>query len=311
VTRPLRLGTRGSKLALIQAEEAKRRLAAADPALAVPDAIDLVVLKTSGDRIQDRALAELGGKGLFAKELEEALLDGRIDVAVHSLKDLPTFLPAGLLLGAVLPREDPRDALVAKGGAGSLSELPAGALVGTCSLRRQAQLLLRRPDLRVTLLRGNVDTRLRKLEAGDCDATLLAVAGLKRLGLAAVGRPLSPDEMLPAVAQGAIGLEIRATDLATARRLAAVNDPASWRRVGAERACLAALRGSCTTPVAVLAEEQGGRIALRALLALPDGTAPLAAASEGAAADYAAVGREAGLALRSRAGAAHLALLEP
>lgn len=306
----LRLGTRGSPLALAQAEETRRRLAAASAELAAPGAVEIVVVKTTGDRVQDRSLAEMGGKGLFVKEIEEALAECRIDVAVHSLKDLPTFLPSGLELVAVLPREDPRDGLVTLEGLASLDELPAGAVVGTCSLRRQAQVLLRRPDLKVVPLRGNVDTRLRRLEEGAFQATLLALAGLHRLGLAARARPLPPEVLLPAVAQGAIGLEIRAEDEATRARLAAVNDPATWRRVTAERACLAALRGSCTTPVGVLAEESGETLRLRALLLLPDGHQPLTVERKGAPADHLALGEAAGAALRAACGPEHLALLE-
>ena len=309
----VRLGTRGSPLALKQAEETRDRLAAAWPALAVPGAIELVVIKTSGDRVQDRPLAELGGKGLFAKEIEEALAARRIDIAVHSLKDLPTWLPDGLALAAVLPREDVRDALVTLDGLPGLEALPAGAVVGTCSLRRQAQLLLRRPDLRVVTLRGNVGTRLARLAEGACRATLLAVAGLNRLGLAERGRPLPTEHLLPAVAQGAIGLEIRADDAATAGLLAAINHAPTWQRVTAERACLAALRGSCTTPVAVLADlltgALGSGLRLRALLALPDGSQPLFLEQVGGA--PAALGLAVGSELRGRAGPAHLALLEP
>lgn len=308
--RPLRLGTRGSPLALVQAEETRRRLAAAVPALAAPGAIEIVTVKTSGDRIQDRPLYDLGGKGLFAKELEEALLDGRIDVAVHALKDLPTWLPDGLVLQATLPREDARDALVTLQGAETLDALPEGARLGTCSMRRQAQALMRRPDLEVVPLRGNVDTRLRKLAEGVCDATMLAVAGLSRLGIAEVGRPLSTAEMLPAVAQGAIGLEVRSRDEQVRAWLDSVNDAVTWRRIGAERACLAALRGSCTTPVAVLAEETSQGLGLRALLALPDGTLPLHEEASGDAGDFAAIGRQVGEALRGHATPEHLALLE-
>ena len=305
----LRLGTRGSPLALKQAEETRDRLAAAWPELALPGAIELVVIRTSGDRVQDRPLAELGGKGLFVKEIEEALLDDRIDVAVHSLKDLPTWLPDGLALAAALPRADVRDALVTLDGLPDITALPAGAVVGTCSLRRQAQLLMRRPDLRVVTLRGNVGTRLARLAEGACRATLLAMAGLERLGLADKGRPLPAEHLLPAVAQGAIGLEVRAGDDATRALLAAVGDAATWRRVSAERACLAALRGSCTTPVAVLADELGSGLRLRALLVLPDGSQPLFLEQVGDEAE--ALGSAVGAELRGRAGPAHLALLAP
>ena len=218
-----------------------------------------VVIRTTGDRVTDRPLAELGGKGLFCKELEAALLERRIDLAVHSIKDLPTWLPDGLMLAAVLPREDPRDVLIAPGGAG-LDALPPGAVIGSASLRRQAQLLARRPDLRVVNLRGNVGTRLRKLEAGEVDATLLALAGLKRLALMPAGAVILPPEvMLPAVGQGAIGLECRADDSATLRRC---SRRSTIRRAapacGAERALLAALDGSCHTPIAGFAEIADG-----------------------------------------------------
>ena len=249
----LKIGTRGSQLALAQAEEVRRRLAAAHDDLKPEGAVEIVVIKTSGDRIQDRALAEIGGKGLFTKEIEEALLEGAIDLAVHSMKDVPTWLPDGLEITTILPREDPRDALFA-GPVKSIAELPQGAVVGTSSLRRQAQVLMTRPDLEVVTLRGNVQTRLRKLAEGQVDATLLAVAGLKRLGQEEmIGAALAPEEMLPAVAQGAIGLETRIGDEAVAARLESLNDPVSERRVAAERACLEVLDGSCRTPFAALA----------------------------------------------------------
>ena len=208
----LRLGTRGSPLALAQANEVRARLAAVHPELSEQAAVEIVVITTTGDQVQDRTLAEIGGKGLFTKEIEEALLAGRIDAAVHSMKDVPTWLPEGLEISTILPREDPRDAIFSAGGQ-DLAGLPAGSVVGTASLRRQAQVLLARPDLKVVPLRGNVETRLRKLAEGQVDATLLAMAGLKRLGKAGeVSAVLAPEDMLPAVAQGAIGLEIRADD---------------------------------------------------------------------------------------------------
>ncbi len=308
--RPLRLGTRGSPLALKQAAETRERLIAAHPALAAPGAIETVVIRTTGDQVQDRALADIGGKGLFATEIEDALLAGRIDVAVHSLKDLPSWLPEGLALAAVLPREDPRDGLVTLDGLPDLRSLPAGAVVGTCSTRRQAQLLMLRPDLQIVPLRGNVGTRLQRLAEGYCRATLLALAGLKRLGLAERARPLPKEEMLPAVAQGAIGLEIRQDDSRTGALLATIGDPATARRVLAERACLAALRGSCTTPVAVHADEITGALRLRTLLVLPDGSQPLFLERAAALDEAEALGRSVGEDLRGRASPAHLALLE-
>jgi hydroxymethylbilane synthase len=307
---PLRLGTRGSALALAQTEELRRRLADACPALAVPGALETVVVRTTGDRVQDRPLSEIGGKGLFARELEQALLDRRIDVAVHSLKDLPSVLGELFRLSAVLERADPRDALVTREGLADFTLLPEGAVLGSSSLRRQAMALALRPDLKVRPLRGNVDTRLRKLDAGDYDALLLAQAGLDRLGLGTRGRAQPVERLLPAVAQGAIGLEIRAEDTATAALLAPVNHRPSWRAVTAERACLAALRGSCVTPVGVLAEIAGEAARLRACLILPDGSEPLAVEHRGSSEELPALAEDAGQELRRRAGPAHLALLE-
>jgi hydroxymethylbilane synthase len=300
--RPLRIGTRGSPLALAQARELQTRLAAAHPALAAPEAIEMVVIKTTGDKVQDRRLMEIGGKGLFTKEIEEALIDGRIDCAAHSTKDMQTWLPDGLVLGCFLPREDPRDALIAREGA-SLMSLPRGAVVGTSSLRRQAQVLALRPDLKVVPLRGNVETRLRKLEAGEADATLLALAGLKRIGLAErASAILSTEEMLPAVGQGAICIEIRADDERLRRLLAPLDDRATALCVTAERACLAELDGSCHTPIAALAElEEDESLRLRALIALPDGSSVHRDERRGPARDAEALGRAAGRALKARA----------
>ena len=307
----LRIGTRGSPLALAQAEETRDRLAAAHPVLAAPDAVEIVVIRTSGDKIQDRTLAEIGGKGLFVKEIDEALLEERIDLAVHSMKDLPTWLPPGVALAAVLPREDPRDALFAREG-GSLATLPAGAVVGTASLRRQAQVLLARPDLKIVPIRGNVGTRLAKLAEGQVDATLLAVAGLKRLGQAdKITAPLTPEEMLPAVAQGAIALEARADDTRVLDWLASLGDEETERRTAAERACLAVLDGSCRTPIAAYAEldAQGDGLWLRALVALPDGSQAHRTERRGARADAEALGQQAGDELRAAAGPAFFAAL--
>ncbi len=310
----LRLGTRGSPLALAQAQEVRARLAGAHPELAAEGAVEIVVIKTSGDKIQDRTLAEIGGKGLFTKEIEEALLEEAIDVAVHSMKDVPTWLPEGLEIAAVLPREDPRDAFFSNDGAG-LAELPAGAVVGTASLRRQAQVLMARPDLKVIPLRGNVGTRLRKLAEGQADATLLAVAGLKRLGEAdRITALLEPEEMLPAVAQGAIGLEVRAGDARTVRWLEALGHRDTAARIAAERACLEVLDGSCRTPIAALAELEGvelegAELRLRALVALPDGSQAHRAERRGPAAEAAALGRDAGAELRGAAGPAFFAAL--
>jgi hydroxymethylbilane synthase len=299
----LRIGTRGSALALLQAAELCRRLAGAHAALAAPQAIETVIIKTSGDKAGDRRLAEIGGKGLFTKEIEEALLARRIDIAVHSLKDLPSFLPDGLVLAAHLPREDPRDAWVSPRAA-QLGELPAGASVGTSSPRRRAQLLHRRPDLRILPLRGNVETRLKKLEAGAVEATVLALAGVKRLGLAdRITAVLEPEEMLPAAAQGAIGAESRADDAKTRDFLAAIDDAPTAARVTAERAVLAALGGSCRTPIAALAElGAGGALHLRAMIIRPDGSERLLTERRGDVAAGASLGADAGAELKRRAG---------
>ncbi|MEK9753886.1 MAG: hydroxymethylbilane synthase [Rhodospirillaceae bacterium] len=301
--RPLfRIGTRGSPLATAQTLEARDRLAAAVPALAGAGAMEVVEIKTSGDAILDRPLAEVGGKGLFTKELDAALLDGRIDIAVHSVKDVETFLPDGVVLAACLEREDPRDAFLSL-KAPSLAELLAGSVVGSASLRRQAQILNRRPDLKVTLIRGNVQTRLAKLADGACDATVLAVAGLNRLGMAEkASAVLSPEEMLPAVGQGAIGITCRADDTAALEFLAAVDHAESHIRVRAERALLAALDGSCRTPIGGLAEISGSRLRLRGLVAKADGSAMYETEREGALADAEALGDDAGRELRARAG---------
>jgi hydroxymethylbilane synthase len=299
----VRLGTRGSPLALAQAHDVQRRLQETHPELRPEGAVEVVVIKTTGDRVTDRALAEIGGKGLFTKEIEQALVDGRIDAAVHSMKDVPTWLPDGMALAAFLTREDVRDAFFSPHG-NALSELPSGALVGSASLRRQAQILNARPDLKVTLIRGNVDTRLRKLAEGQVDATLLAVAGLNRLGRSAdIQVHLSTEEMLPAVAQGAVGIEVRADDERTYGYVRALNDPETELRVTAERACLEVLDGSCRTPIAALAEiEDGDRIAFRALVAEPDGTKAWRASRAGGLGDAVALGRDAGTELRRAAG---------
>lgn len=266
----VRIGTRGSPLALAQASIVRDGLIASG--LAGPGEIETVVIKTSGDRIQDRSLADIGGKGLFTKEIEEALLAKRIDLAVHSLKDLPAWMPDGLVLAGVLKRADPRDALLSPSAA-TLAALPEGARVGTSSPRRRALLLHRRPDLTIVEMRGNVGTRLAKLEAGEADATLLAVAGLSRLGLTVPHAPLDPSEMLPAGGQGAIGVEIRADDPVAARLCAALTDADTASALEAERAFLAALDGSCRTPIAALATIEGSEVVLDGLVAHPEGEA--------------------------------------
>jgi hydroxymethylbilane synthase len=287
-----RIGTRGSPLALAQAHEVRDRLAAAHPGRDL--AVEIVVIRTEGDRVQDRTLAEIGGKGLFTKELEEALFDGRIDAAVHSMKDVPTWFPPGLGLGAILPREDPRDALISRTGAG-LDALAPGSVVGTAGLRRQAQILEHRPDLVVIPFRGNVQTRLAKLAAGEADATLLALAGLNRLGMAHVASEILPvSTMLPAVAQGAIGVETRLGDGGAAALLAPLICAETTIRVMAERAFLAVLDGSCRTPIAALAELADGRVRIMGKLLSPDGSRVLRAEADGPAAEAEAVGREAG-----------------
>lgn len=298
----LRIGTRGSPLALAQTHEVRDRLGAAHPALAQPGTIEIVVIKTTGDMVLDRTLAEIGGKGLFTKEIDEAMLAGRIDIAVHSMKDVATVLPDGIVLPCILPREDPRDAFVCL-KAPTLAALPAGAVIGTASLRRGAQILWRRPDLKVVPLRGNVQTRLRRLQEGAVDATLLALAGLRRLGMAEHATAvLATEDMLPAVAQGAIGITCRTGDEAAHRWLAPLNDPASATRVSAERALLAVLDGSCRTPIAALAELEGGEVRLRGLVIRPDGTLAHETERRGPAGEAAALGADAGQELLGRAG---------
>jgi hydroxymethylbilane synthase len=290
----LKIGTRGSPLALVQAEATRDLLAAAHPELAAPGAIEIVVFRTSGDRLFDRSLADAGGKGLFTKEIEEALLAGDIDLAVHCMKDVATRLPAGLSIPCYLPREDTRDAWLSRDGA-LLDDLPAGSLVGTAGLRRQAQILLRRPDLRVGILRGSVDTRIAKLKAGECDATLLAIAGLNRLGKAHLATAIfEPTEMLPAVAQGALGLQIREGDERAAALVAPLNCAETATRVIAERAFLAALDGSCRTPIAALAVLDGDTLSLEGFAARTDGRDPHRISRKGPAADAARLGFEAG-----------------
>ncbi|MDF1708597.1 MAG: hydroxymethylbilane synthase [Paracoccaceae bacterium] len=271
---PLKIGTRGSPLALAQAHETRARLMAA---FDLPEeAFAIVVIKVTGDAIQDRPLKEIGGKGLFTREIEEALLDGTIDIAVHSMKDMPVLQPMGLLLDTYLPREDVRDAFVAQDVA-TLKDLPDGARVGSSSLRRRAQLLNAFPHLEVVEFRGNVQTRLKKLADGVASATFLAQAGLNRLGMAHVARgAISPDEMLPAVAQGAIGIERRADDTNTAAMLEAIHHTETGQRLAAERAFLATLDGSCETPIAGLAELNGTTLRLRGEVLRPDGSEKIA-----------------------------------
>jgi hydroxymethylbilane synthase len=296
----LRIGTRGSPLALVQARTVRARLSAALGES--EEAIELVIIRTSGDRIQDRPLSEVGGKGLFTKEIEEALLDGRVDLAVHSSKDMPTVSQPGLVLSACLEREDPRDVFISH-KAKSLRDLPQGSVLGTASLRRQAVAKRLRPDLTVVPLRGNVETRLRKLGAGEADATLLALAGLKRLGLEAHATAImSVEEFLPAVGQGAIGIEARASDTRTREALARINHEATFTALACERAFLAELDGSCKTPIAGHASIADDAIELRGLIARPDGMAAHDIAGTGHVKDAAEIGAQAARELKRLAG---------
>jgi hydroxymethylbilane synthase len=304
---PLLIGTRGSPLALWQARHVWTRLL--DTAGLGEGEVGLSVITTSGDRIKDKPLREFGGKGLFTKEIDEALLRGDVDMAVHSMKDLPTELPPGLCIAAILARGDVRDAFISN-VAGSLADLAPGARVGTSSLRRQAQVKRFRPDLRVVEFRGNVETRLKKLDAGEVDATLLAVAGLERLGLAAqITCMLSPSEMLPAAAQGAIGVICRADDPRTRELLAPLNDHAAATAVACERSFLASLEGSCKTPIAGFAEIEDGVVHLRGLILTPDGSEWHEVEMTGPLSEALRIGRDAGEDLLARAGPQFMAKL--
>jgi hydroxymethylbilane synthase len=299
-TAAFRIGTRGSPLALVQARTVRARLAAALGS--IEEVIELVIIRTSGDTIQDRPLAEVGGKGLFTKEIEEALLSCRVDLAVHSSKDMPTFSQPGLALTACLEREDPRDVFISR-KAKSFANLPQGATLGTASLRRQAIAKRARPDLRVQPLRGNVETRLRKLEAGEVDATILALAGMRRLGLTQhATRIMSEEEFLPAVGQGAIGIEARADDTRTRDALACINHEDTFVALSCERAFLAELDGSCKTPIAGHATVVGDTLQFRGLIARPDGAAAHDISGTGRRADAATIGADAGRELKHRAG---------
>jgi hydroxymethylbilane synthase len=296
----LRVGTRGSSLALVQARMVAARLAAALGAR--QEEIALVVIRTSGDAIRDRPLAEVGGKGLFTKEIEEALLDGRIDLAVHSAKDMPTASRPGLTLAACLEREDARDAFVSR-KADALTALPPGATLGTASLRRQAIAKRLRPDLRVVPLRGNVETRLRKLDDGEVDAVVLALAGLRRLGLARrATKVMEAEDFLPAVGQGAIGIEVRESDARVRDLLARIDHADTSTALACERAFLAALDGSCKTPIAGHATVVGDTVQFRGLIVRPDGTAAHDVAGTGKRDDAAVIGADAGRELKHRAG---------
>ena len=301
--RSLKLGTRRSPLALAQADEARARLVAAHPGLVV----ELVPVTASGDKVQDRPLAELGGKALWTKELDAWLLAGEIDFAVHSLKDVETLRPAAITIAAVLPREDVRDVLL---GAAALADLPPGARIGTSAPRRAALALHLRPDCRVVGFRGNVQTRLAKLAAGEADATLLAMAGLNRLGRGDLGTPLDPTEWLPAPGQGAIAIECRTADAETRALLAKIDHLPSRQQVEAERALLAALGGNCHSAVGVLSELTGGQLTLHAALLSEDGAERIDARLSFAAGDLAGPRALAAL-LLSQAGPAIRALFDP
>ncbi|MET0574830.1 MAG: hydroxymethylbilane synthase [Mesorhizobium sp.] len=295
-----RIGTRGSALALAQAAETRARLMAAH---GLPEsAFEIVPISTSGDRIQDRPLSEAGGKGLFTKEIEEALLDGRIDIAVHSSKDMPTVLPEGLDLVAFLPREDPRDAFIGR-SVPTIVELPQGATVGSSSLRRQALIRRMRPDLKVITFRGNVQTRLRKLGEGQVEGTMLANAGLRRLGMADVITDLmSLEEFPPAPGQGAICIEAKIGNRRMSDLLAPLNHAPTGAALACERAFLSALDGSCRTPLAGYASVEGEILRFSGLVITPDGSEAHDIAAHGPVSDAAGIGRAAGAAIRAKAG---------
>ncbi len=297
---PLMIGTRGSPLALAQAYETRERLA---KAFDLPfEAFTIVVIKTTGDKIIDRPLKEIGGKGLFTREIEADMSAGKIDIAVHSMKDMPTLQPDGLILDTYLPREDVRDAFISP-TAGDLAELAAGTVVGTSSLRRRAQLMLKRPDLEVVEFRGNLQTRLKKLEDGVAAATFLAMAGLNRLGMEDVPKTaIETDVMLPAVAQGAIGIERRVDDTNMAQMLSAIHDTPTGQRLAAERSFLLELDGSCETPIAGLAELDGGTLHLRGEVLRPDGSEAISDAMSCPIEDGVQAGKEMAQKLLSQAG---------
>ncbi len=296
---PLKIGTRGSPLALAQAYETRSRLMEAH---GLPeDVFTIEVIQTTGDAVQDRPLSEIGGKGLFTKEIERALMDGRIDIAVHSMKDVATALPEGLVINCTLPREDVRDAFISLKYK-RISELPEGTVVGTSSLRRRAQLLAMRPDLQLVEFRGNVQTRLKKLDDGVADATFLACAGLRRLGNFELANPIETTTMLPACAQGAVGIERREGDQAAAALLAPIHHADTYTRITAERAFLKELDGSCRTPIGGLATLDGDTLHFQGEIIRPDGTVIHAGSWQGSANDAAKIGAEAGIELRAKGG---------
>ena len=299
-TKPFRIGTRGSPLALAQAVETRDRLMAAH---GLPqEACEIVVISTKGDRVTDRPLSEIGGKGLFTEEIEAQLADGRIDIAVHSSKDMPTQLPEGLYLSAFLPREDVRDAFIGR-AASTIDQLPQGAVVGTSSLRRQALVRRNRPDLKVISFRGNVQTRMRKLEEGQVDGTLLALAGLRRLGREDYATDiLNTDTFLPAPGQGAICIESRCGDGPIDSMLAASNHRETEMALTCERAFLASLDGSCRTPIGALARIDGTRMQFSGLILTPDGKTSFEVTREGAASQALELGQSAGEEIKMKAG---------
>jgi hydroxymethylbilane synthase len=301
---PLRIGTRGSPLALAQAYETRRRLQENFPELKGEGAIEICVLKTQGDMILDKSLMELGGKGLFTKELDTALLGNEVDICVHSMKDVPTWIPDGTVLPCTLPREDTNDAFIYKDGSvKTIGDLPDHSVIGTASLRRQAQLMAKNPTLKCVNFRGNVQTRLRKLDDGVVDATLLAIAGLKRMNMDGCATSiLDWDEMLPAVAQGAIGIQCRSDDARSRAYIDALNHPGTFACVTTERAFLEALDGNCKTPIAGQARIVDGRILFRGLIAMPDGSIKYETDAEGAVEDAHDIGLKAGQELKERAG---------
>jgi len=289
---PLRIGTRGSPLAMAQAFETRKKLQANFPEMNEDGAIEICVMKTQGDMILDKSLMELGGKGLFTKELDVALLANEVDICVHSMKDVPTWLPDGTVLPCNMEREDTNDAFIYKDGTvKTIDELPDHSVIGTASLRRQSQLMAKNPTLKCVNFRGNVQTRLRKLEDGVVDATLLAIAGLKRMGMDGCATSvLEWDEMLPAVAQGAIGIQCRTGDERALKYIDALNHPPTKSCVDCERAFLEALDGNCKTPIAGQARIVDGKMLFRGLIAMPDGTSKFTIESEGEIADAAAIG---------------------
>lgn len=301
---PLRIGTRGSPLALAQAYETRRRLQESFPELQEEGAIEICVMKTQGDMILDKSLMELGGKGLFTKELDTALLGNEVDICVHSMKDVPTWLPEGTVLPCNLPREDTNDAFIHKDGSVKcIEDLPDESVIGTASLRRQAQLLAKNPTFKCVNFRGNVQTRLRKLDDGVVDATLLAIAGLKRMDMDSCATAvLDWEEMLPAVAQGAIGIQCRSDDERSLKYIDALNHPETKSCVDCERAFLEALDGNCKTPIAGQARIIDGKIVFRGLIAMPDGSEKYETTAEGSVDEAADIGRKAGEELKAAAG---------